>query len=286
MKGLGLLVLMILLTGLSGCSPEPAEAAAPGNPTNQTRFYQPALFVKTLSGEEETLEGVKGIIVPHHLTASAMIHRTFNLIRNEPYETVIILGPDHYRENHKQIATGKRDWETDFGRLAVSPLGEVLAQRMPLVRLADDDLEKEHSVGALIPYVAYYFPQANVLPVTFSTSLSLEDTLDFAEDLLELTADGQGLLVASVDFSHGLSYEAARAMDLKTRKMIDRMEYKRLNYLGNDSLDSPETLMVFLWIMENLGAGGRLLEASNSSEVLGIRGESTTGYMTYLFQSQ
>jgi len=267
--------------GLVGCGAAPSEVAVLPETANQVNFYDEGLFIKTLPEEAALESGVRGMVLPHHLTASALIHSGFSRVREGDYDLLVILGPDHHLVNRRQVTTGERSWETAFGRVA--PASLPLAH--PLIRVDDHRLEEEHSVGALIPFAAYYLPGTRVVSLVLSTALTMADTRELAGTLLEALEGKRFLLLASVDFSHGLPYEAARQMDEKTRRIIDLRDYQGLYDLGNESLDSPETLAVFLRIMDGIGAEGRLLETGNSFEVVGIRGEATTSYMTYLFET-
>jgi AmmeMemoRadiSam system protein B len=93
------------------------------------------------------------------------------------------------------------------------------------------------------------------------------------------------LLVASVDFSHYLSSDIASSKDAETQKYFQNHDYKRIEALSSDYIDSPWTLITFLKYLEQNGLSeGRELSHTNTGKLAGQTIESSTSFFTYIFK--
>ena len=106
--------------------------------------------------------------------------------------------------------------------------------------------QEDWSASLLMPYLAHYFPDARVVTVLLSRGAGEAQVLALAGCLAE-TAGTRGLLVlGSADFSHYQDVETARDCDKETARAIEDGDRTRLLSLGNEYLDSPETVAVLL----------------------------------------
>lgn len=105
-----------------------------------------------------------------------------------------------------------------------------------------------------------------------------------AEYLSSLIED-DGVVIASVDFSHYLTRHEAEEKDRETLKIIEEGNLDTLFTMGNDHLDSPAALVTLFLAMKNLGIQDfNLLDHTNSGIIMGNDMIETTSYMTMLFQ--
>jgi AmmeMemoRadiSam system protein B len=131
--------------------------------------------------------------------------------------------------------------------------------------------------------VRRYLPEAQVIPIIFRGGLSAEDVSRLATALAPLMDDGT-VMVAAVDFSHGLSASAARQRDGETLAMLRAFNWAPLLQWGNEHLDSPASVAVLVETMSRLGAGRFELRAnSNSGEVAGDPASPVTSYIVGYF---
>ncbi len=243
---------------------------------------------------------IQGGILPHHLVASPMIARFFTALKTEEAdlktspaanpETIVVLAPNHKRIGDEPLHTGAFSWETPFGLLAAD---EGMVDDLVLSLKAGVNptlLEEEHAIAALIPYIRHTFPEAKIVPILIHGNMDREDCRALSKFLVRKALDKPCLILASIDFSHGLNPEEALTRDETTQRVIEARDYDTLFGLDNTYLDAPPTLATFLMTMDGLkaqgfeSAEGFLLEHSEASRFLKRRVPDTTSYMTWLFE--
>ena len=105
-----------------------------------------------------------------------------------------------------------------------------------------------------------------------------------ADALAPLMDDGT-VLVAAVDFSHGLPASDARQRDSETLALLRTSDWAPLLRWGNEHLDSPASVAVLMETMGRLGATRFELRGnSNSGEVSGDLTSPVTSYVVGYFQ--
>jgi poly-gamma-glutamate synthesis protein (capsule biosynthesis protein) len=126
--------------------------------------------------------------VPHHLVAADLIAVAFKLVENQTVDKVIVLFPDHFKKTRLPFATTKRDFATIFGRVRTrySDVARLLGAR-DLVE-ESDLFEKDHGIGAILPFLKHALPNAEVVPIAISIS-SMRADWDRLVTILSTLAD-------------------------------------------------------------------------------------------------
>lgn len=229
-----------------------------------------------------------GLILPHHDLANPMISRILaetaeRLAGNMP-DTIILLGPNHEREGASKIQTNALDWDTPEG---IMPVAKDWAEELLRLYSASGDptlFEREHSVNTLIPWIRHYFPDASVLPILIHGNLEQMRCLALSRTLAEFSNQRKTLIIASIDFSHGLSSRVALLRDAKTWALMQAGDVAGLMLLGNAYLDAPPTLATLLMTMDRLGtAPACLVGHAEASAFLGHPVMETTSYLSVAF---
>ncbi|MDD4570220.1 MAG: AmmeMemoRadiSam system protein B [Tepidanaerobacteraceae bacterium] len=254
--------------------------------THPNNFFDPRYFNPKILNEKENSSGrICGAVVPHHLLAHRLIAEVFARLQKNPPSLLILLGPNHYNRGAR-ILTSSLGWQTPFGTVEVD---EGIIQQMletQMVKVDDYAFAEEHSIGNLMPFVKYYLPRTKVVPIIFHYDVSKKEAALMAEYLSSLVED-DGVIIASVDFSHYLTRQEAEEKDRETLKVMEEGNLDTLFTMGNDHLDSPAALGTLFLAMENLGIQDfNLLDHTNSGILMGNDMIETTSYMTMLFQKQ
>lgn len=163
--------------------------------------------------------GVTGISVPHHLVAADLVARGFWAASAGHYSRIIVISPDHFHAVRGAFATTRASLETVFRTLASDRAGADALLDNPLLFEALPDIDHEHGVMALGPFIAHFFPQAEVLPVLASVNATPEDWRDAAE-LLKPLLGPETLIVQSTDYSHYLPLGEAVLRDQESLATI------------------------------------------------------------------
>jgi len=278
---LGLLALAALLL-----VPEPgAPSTGQRQAAHPVTFYDARAFSLAL---EETagmpvlpMPGARAVVVPHHWLAGHLILSSLRDLRaGGEYDRVILIGPDHIRAAGAGAATSDLPWETPFGLLRADPESVSRLSAAGAARVEPDTLSHEHSVAGIVPAIAYYLPDAEIVPLALRGDLDIGQVRALARALAPLLDDGT-IVVASVDFSHYQSAAEARARDAETLAAMEAMDSRAILSFGDEHLDSPPTIALLSEMMRLLHRGEfTLRQHANSGELTGLFRRPVTSYVT------
>ncbi len=256
---------------------EPAAAGVPPPPlaashSHPPLWYDEATFARAVrdAPAPPPLAGeIAGGIIPHHWLAGHLITGFFAALaaQEQPPQTVILIGPNHYNAGRARALTSDLPWATPFGLVEPDSQRVDTLVQAGLVEIGGDVLTPEHSVAGIMPAIARYLPDARVVPIILAGGFSLGEAERLAGALAPML-DGQTVLVASVDFSHYLVQSEAQARDILTLRAIRALDSGLLFTLGNDYLDSPPSIAVLLESMRALGNDEFVLVANTNSGAL------------------
>ncbi|MBP7737357.1 MAG: AmmeMemoRadiSam system protein B [Spirochaetes bacterium] len=273
----------LLVAAAAGC-------AAPGpvhysSRSDEREFYEG--FARDGKTFPSAMDEIHGGIVSHHLFAGGHISAFFATIRKAPAgeapRTFIILGPDHRRQCAAITAATRRPWKTPFG---TCPPDLALADRLCAAGAAaidEDAFIGEHSVGAVIPFIAHYFPRSKVAPLLLSYRMSWEEARRLG---LALAAEaGAGaILILSSDFVHDRSSAEARRLDKRTREILvkfrDEVSAETVRYAEMDCRKGLMALMAY--VKARKSGSMEILHNTDSARMAG-RNVPTTSYFFVLY---
>lgn len=228
---------------------------------------------------------VIGAIVPHHDLAADYTAELFQKIGRREIKTVIIVGPNHENSGAGEIITGLVAYSTPFGQIHSNGnlISKILKEK---IAVSDPDrLTSEHAIYNIAPYVGYYFPGAQIVPIILSGRVTRKQ----AEALGQYLAgqlDEKTLVIGSIDFSHYLATEQARSNDLITREALRTRNYQKIYSFNNDYVDSPPTAVTVLAAAEKAGAPVvGIIRNTNQADATGVSSVlSSTSYFTVLLK--
>jgi AmmeMemoRadiSam system protein B len=272
--GLALGLAIWLLPLLGAETPPSRPPGTTYSPAHPLLFFDERSFAAaeaaTAATPVEPMPGARGLLLPHDWVGGVFITTSLrDLAASREVRRVILIGPNHTNAGGAAVLSSDLPWETPFG-WAEADRGAVTALAASgLVRLEPDVLTYEHSVAGIVPAVRHYLPGAKVVPLILRGGLSAEDIERLSTALAPLLDEGT-VVVAAVDFSHGLPAPAARQRDSETLALLRASDWAPLLRWGNEHLDSPASVAVLKETMGRLGATRFELRAnSNSGEVSG-----------------
>ncbi len=219
--------------------------------------------------QAEFVQGIKekvyGGIVSHHLLAGDDIGAFFAELRDQKIKTVVIVGPNHYGVGSGKILASEYPYETAWGM--VYPDLPIIGALKEQGVLAVDEIPftKEHSISALVSYVAHHLPDAQVVPIVIRGGTDLR-VLHRLATSLNATLPADAVVIASVDFSHHLSRTAAQFHDALSVSAIANADIPRV--LGAE-VDSPASLAVLLAYLDARGAEVMHSKQVNAADIVG-----------------
>ena len=254
---------MLLCSCSTGNSGDTDNQSPPAKQGSYVKYldclnYDAMLFEKSI-GEADAyaIKDLSAGVVPHHLLAGDLIASFFLTARDlgKDYETVIIIGPNHKGEG-AAVSIADSGWRTPYGTLDCDSdiVSQVLSEKSLVTAIDNELLEKDQADSSIIPYVGYYLPNVKVVTILLSRNVSQENYLELSDLISRAAAEKKILLVGSIDFSHGLSVQEAGQKDELTEQTILDYNLDLIKTMGNDYLDSPETLCCLLSYMKLSGA--------------------------------
>jgi AmmeMemoRadiSam system protein B len=284
---LGLAVWLASLSGVETTPSRPPTIVY--SPSHPLLFFDGRTFAAAEAAAAATpvepIPGARGLLLPHDWVGGAFITTSLrDLAASRKVTRVILVGPNHTNAGGGAVLTSDLPWETPFGP-AEADQGSVTALAAGgLVRLEPDVLTYEHSVAGIVPAVRRYLPEAKVVPLILRGGLTASEVRRLADALTPLMDDGT-VLVAAVDFSHGLPVSDARQRDSETLALLRASDWAPLLRWGNEHLDSPASVAVLMETMGRLGTTRfELRENSNSGEASGDLASPVTSYVVGYFQ--
>lgn len=242
------------------------------------------LFLKILRGKHEkrvhipTGKSVPFGIVTHHLFASELIVEYFEAVSSKQTpKRIVLVGPDHFRQGIKDLSLTDLPWQTPFGVLDTDgkTIG-VLAGRLSL-ELDPGAFSNEHSIGVLVPFIKYYFPDCKLIPVLVRKGVGKENLEALLRELHKLR-DEETHFILSTDFSHGKTSFEADEQDERARNVILRQDHDSVWDLDSDCRVG---LHLFLRLSEE--ATPLIVAHTNSARISGKGSANCTSYLTVLF---
>jgi AmmeMemoRadiSam system protein B len=224
-----------------------------------------------------------GGILTHHFLASGLIVRFFAGLKGQSSpETIILLGPNHFHQGLANISISSLPWKTPFGVLQAD--GQLVRQIAKAIQLPEDAeaYTGEHSVGVLIPFLKYYFPQSRVVPILIDVNADTSRLHRLREVLAARMENPKTLLLLSMDFSHDSVAAIADARDEQARAVISSMETSKTNDLH---VDCRKGLWLLLESLKQLRCDRvQINEHTNSAQLIGKPEQpDVTSYFTIYF---
>ncbi|MDA3803083.1 MAG: AmmeMemoRadiSam system protein B [Patescibacteria group bacterium] len=231
----------------------------------------------TSNSEDKVLGG----IIPHHLLAREEINSFFNELKGEKYDTVVLIGPDHFLSAKQKITTSVSDKETNYGVLEINKkvVNNIIANT--ITKVEEGLFEKEHSIFNLTPFIKKTFPEAKFIPIIISPDTRPEEAEELAIALQDSLDSNNTLVLASVDFSHYQPALVADFHDERSNAIISNFDMERVYSMEVDSPPSIYALLSYLSLVESQNS--KLISHTNSGIMMGELDNPTTSHNIFSF---
>ena len=246
---------------------------------NDLDFYETAYnFVnKKINFKDESIIGG---IIPHHLLAADLIAEFFSNFNND-YETIILIGPNHFSAGKSKIISSARNWQTPYGVLKYDKYVINELSLFNEIKIEENIFEKEHAINSEVAFIKKTFSNAKFVPLVLRDNIDEKAVTELALRLADIAKNKKILILSSVDFSHYKDNLTAQKND---EISIGAIESFNFNEIYNLDIDSPASIYTLLKFGELNNSEFNLLNNSNSailSNKLNLK--STTSYVTGYF---
>jgi AmmeMemoRadiSam system protein B len=222
-------------------------------------------------------------IVSHHLLIKDLIAEFFLRLSEEIHpKTIVIIGPNHFSEGHHTIAVSCLPWKTPFG--TISPNQKLVKMLIDSGAASVDEeaFTREHSMGALVPFVKYFFTEASIVTIVMRADADTMEASHLAK-FLSLFAGKGVFLLASLDFSHYKKSAEAEREDEITLAILHNFDTK--NY-RRAFVDSHAAMFAVLRSCREIGSTSiEIIHHTNSGIIEKNPNAPCTSYINAIMRS-
>ncbi len=255
---------------------------------NTNCFVPPEAFFSLLPPKVEmadyppNINSWKAVVAPHHALVGNLAAQAIAQLQRDPPKIVFLIGPNHSNSGAPALTT-QGIWQTAGGRVMPETDAIEALLKTGLVEVWDEFFLSEHSMGALMPYIAYYLPEAKIVPLVLHYKYPPEKIKRLI-NAIKPWLDNEGAIIASIDFSHNLNMTQAEAKDAETARFLANYDSRTIAQLDSTYLDSPTIMASLLEYMLELGRSSyTCLANTNSGRVMRDSQMEVTSYFTLLY---
>lgn len=247
--------------------------------TDKSLFLSPITQIKNQPSDQI----VTGITVPHHLLATDLIVQAFNFASAGKYEQILLFSPDHFDLGTTDVSISEKNFSTVLGDISTDTEAVKQLEKLSFIK-AQDFFYREHGLGAELPFIRYYFPNAKIIALTFKESTRKEE-LDQTVEVLKKILATNSLVIQSTDFSHYLTPTKAQAHDAETIKVLDQGNPAQLfSLIQPDHIDSIASQYVQMRLQQEFYSSKlKIIGHKNSQEYTKDKIDSTTSYIVQAY---
>lgn len=185
----------------------------------------------SISRPSKIPEDIIGLISPHagYIYSGRTAAYAFNLVKDKPYKTVIIISPSH-REYFPGISVyGGDAYETPLGIVPVNKeITDALIDDSPIIFKGVQGHRQEHAVEVQLPFLQSVLEDFSIVPVVMGDQSKM--FIDELAERVKNIVDKNTLIVSSSDLSHFHSKDDAYEMDSVVEKRIMEFDFNRLRF--------------------------------------------------------
>ncbi|MCC7357519.1 AmmeMemoRadiSam system protein B [Candidatus Uhrbacteria bacterium] len=223
-------------------------------PINASIFLDKQEFYRVFSKPITTIP-IQGKVIAatvnHHVLATDLLAQFFvSLAKNRPDATrLVILSPDHFFAGRGKVSTHERKYQTPDGLVEIDAAAIESLVKNHIANVENGTMyEREHGIGALMPFVKKSFPKATIVPISIQGKSDIETLFQVSRALTKLD-DGRTLFIVSADMSHYLSKEAAVKNDIQTKMWLEKKDEQAMIKAKDTHTDSGRQFVtLFHWL--------------------------------------
>ncbi len=235
-------------------------------------------------------EPIRAIQVPHAgwVYSGQAAAEAYKQLEGRGIKTAVMIGPQHrIPAKHMQVFP-HGVWRSPLGDLEVD--AELASRFIAFNEAFAPDIEShqaEHSLEVQIPPLAMALPQVKIVPI-LTAAFQREHPRILADALAEIVGANPDILaLISTDLYHGESYDACKASDEKTMKLVQQLDAQGLERSladGSAAACGGDGVLALLYAAQRMGiTKAHRLAGYNSNDATGTRGGYVVGYSAFAF---
>jgi MEMO1 family protein len=231
---------------------------------------------------------IYGIVSPHagYIYSGAVAASAFYEISSSNFDTVVIIGPNHYGIGTEVGTMKEGNWITPIGKTRID---EVLAREISdycdIVKFDPIAHSRDHCIEVQIPFLQYINEGATILPIILRNQ-DKNTSIELGKCLAKLIKNRNVMLIASSDLTHYEPNDRAYAKDTKLISSISGMNISQFySVLENSRVTACGygAIATVMSAAKEIGSvTGKLVRYATSGDITGDI-SSVVGYSSILF---
>lgn len=198
---------------------------------------------------------------------------SYKQLEDKDIETVILIGPSHYKSFNGASVYTKGRFRTPLGDVKIDEdIAISLINEKADIIFDPGAFEKEHSLEVQIPFLQRRLKRFMIVPILIG-SPTKESFGSLTENLTKVLREKDAIIIASTDLSHYRDYQTAISMDRHVIEAIEGLSIEELHshlMKGRCELCGAYPVIYTISIAKRLGANnGKLYKYANSGDVTG-----------------
>jgi|LSQX01.2.fsa_nt_gb AmmeMemoRadiSam system protein B len=202
--------------------------------------------LENLTNQQSTKEAVVSVICPHagYIFSGATAGMVYSNIIIP--ETVILLGPNHQGYGEPFGVSSSEYWRTPLGEIKIdTDIAKDLVSESRYLEFDDISHKSEHSLEVQIPFIQFFNPQTEIVPISLSGYIDNPAWVEIGESIAKVIQKYNPiknvLIIASTDMNHYESQENTEEKDkyaietilsLDENLLIERIAEKNISMCG------------------------------------------------------
>ncbi len=229
-----------------------------------------------------------GVVNHHVLAADLIAHFFLTLKASQPgIKRFVVISPDHFKQGSSPVSTHDRPYDTPDGMVQIDTSATQVLVMSGSANFENGAMfEREHGVGALMPFLKHEFPAATVVPIAVRGTMDKQRARAFGQEL-SIIVDDKTFVIISSDMSHYLTEDAALKNDVTTMEKLGELDEKFFILAKDDHIDNGTALVILMGLFdaEKIKPSFQLISHSISSHYGGDK-NYTTSYITGVWSEQ
>lgn len=231
---------------------------------------------------------IYGIVSPHagYIYSGAVAASAFYEISSSNFDTVVIIGPNHYGIGTEVGTIKEGNWITPIGKTRIDDaLAREISDYCDIVKFDPVAHSRDHCIEVQIPFLQYINKAATILPIILRNQ-DKNTSIELGKCLAKLIKNRNVMLIASSDLTHYEPNDRAYAKDTKLISSISGMNISQFySVLENSRVTACGygAIATVMSAAKEIGAvTGKLVRYATSGDITGDI-SSVVGYSSILF---
>lgn len=158
------------------------------------------------------------LIVPHagYIFSGELAFNCYKFL-DKSVKNIFIISPSHYERIYGCVLPDYEEFQTPLGSIKINQILKEEFSKFCDCSVNNLAFEKEHSIEVQLPFIKYFLPDAQIIPVLYGC----ENFKNLTESISKFYKNRENAFIISSDLSHFYPEKEAVKIDNYTARMIE-----------------------------------------------------------------